>query len=793
MKKLFFLLILPFTISNVIGQENNYKKVGVVLSGGGAKGLSHISALRVIEKAGIKIDYIGGTSSGSIIGMLYSIGYSLDEIENMMREFVYNHNVYINDIIPREQLSVFNKKINDRYLVSLPIDNFIPIPIGLTEGYMFLSWLNEKTHHVHGIKDFSKLKIPFLCLATNLETGEEVVLKSGNLAESIRASCSYPLFISPIEIDDMVLVDGGISNNLPSREVKNMGADILIAIDVQENLFNKIELDNAYKIVNQIISFKMSEKNEYQRKICDLIIYPDITNTNITSFDQTDMFIRNGRIAAEKKWEELKNIASIQKKSYKGEEINNFNIDKSFPKPFINKKISIKNINIDSDDDDNTNFVKEELNFINSTERKINYSELKKYINEIYSTKKFRYLSYKLLPTKKEDEKDLYIDIRKTKINKYLKLGFNYNSVSRTSLLVNYTDNNFLFKNSNISADFIFDNNFTYYYLPRYLISYNFDIGGGINLDLHSSYQSIFFEKQNILFNKISITNDIIRSRSVNQFDKFKVDKVSNIFSVITNGISFKKSIYYFGSVRLDIDYQVYSNEAKEILISDNDKGKLSNYRKYFFFKERSLNIKLCTEIDTYEDKYFHTNGFKSKASYNLFYNKTQKDDTFFLGGSINLLMSVSKKIDKYIGFYFSANSFNTFYYSKIINTQSNIQTLRMGGMNKIDWAENTSFLGLEFQSYSYPNVIKLDFGLNLDFLKNHQISAEINYALCNYHLYDLFNFNIEDEERKSLNIIGLGISYIYKSLLGPIEISASTSPQNNLEPLMFLNIGLPF
>ncbi len=207
------------------------KKIGLVLSGGGAKGLAHIGALKVIEEAGVKIDYIGGTSMGAIVGALYASGYTADQLDSIFRATDFTN--LIQDNLPRSAKTFYEKEDSERYALTLPFDGFkVSVPPAYSGGQNIYNELVRILYHVKDIDDFSQLPIPFVCIATDIETGKEVILNSGYLPEAVMASGALPSLFEPAIIDDKVLIDGGVVNNYPIEKVREMGADIIIGVDI---------------------------------------------------------------------------------------------------------------------------------------------------------------------------------------------------------------------------------------------------------------------------------------------------------------------------------------------------------------------------------------------------------------------------------------------------------------------------------------------------------------------------------------------------------------------------------
>lgn len=231
-------------------------KSRLALSGGGAKSMAQLGALRVIEQSGIKIDYISGTSMGAVIGAMYAMGYTVDEIEFYLSRVIRNE--LLSNDIPRARLLPLNKN-DEKYLLNIGIeDGKFLLPKAFNYGHYMLEVLSYLTMRYHDVNDFSKLPIPFLCMATNLENGESVVLESGNLTDALRAQrCFSVHFFSLYQIDSVLYVDGGVRNNLPIavlKDEKNM--DFVIAIDVQGRLYGNHELTGIVEVLEQVGSFQ---------------------------------------------------------------------------------------------------------------------------------------------------------------------------------------------------------------------------------------------------------------------------------------------------------------------------------------------------------------------------------------------------------------------------------------------------------------------------------------------------------------------------------------------------------
>src|SRR5690606_14123148 len=246
MKQALTIFLVFFACILGISQESEKKdiNVGLVLSGGGAKGLAHIGVLKVIDSLGVKIDYIAETSMGAIVGSLYASGYSAKQIDSIFNEVDFDDILNVN--LPRAAKTFYERDNNEKYAFTLPFNNFkIKLPSALSRGQNTYGLLSRLTLHVNTVNNFGELPIPFFCIATNIETGEAVLLDQGNLSQAVMASGAFPSLFQPVIINDQVLIDGGVVNNYPIDELRKKGMDIIIGVDVQDGLMSREQLISA--------------------------------------------------------------------------------------------------------------------------------------------------------------------------------------------------------------------------------------------------------------------------------------------------------------------------------------------------------------------------------------------------------------------------------------------------------------------------------------------------------------------------------------------------------------------
>lgn len=291
-----FIFVLPSTVANA-QNVNQRPKVGLALSGGGAKGMAHLGVLKVMEEAGLRPDLITGVSMGSIVGGLYAIGYSADSLERIVRSIDWN--LMLSDKIPENKVIFLEKPYFDNNILSLPVSKYrILLPPGLIRGQQIESAFSSYTWPAADINDFSKLPIPFMCVGTNINTCKKVDIKGGYLADAMRASMAVPSVFTPIKIDSTLFVDGGMVRNFAVSEIKAMGADIVIGSYTGERLYNEDELSSLTSIMGQIGFYAGYYDSKEQMKLVDILIEPDLKEISMASFKYADTIIARGYRAA---------------------------------------------------------------------------------------------------------------------------------------------------------------------------------------------------------------------------------------------------------------------------------------------------------------------------------------------------------------------------------------------------------------------------------------------------------------------------------------------------------------
>ncbi len=291
-----FLCLLPLLADAV---ETPRPKIGLVLSGGAARGLAHIGVLKALEEQGIQIDAIAGTSMGAVIGGLYASGYKIDELEKLALNIDWQQ--ALSDAPPREDVP-FRRKQDDRdFLVKQKLsfrdDGSLGLPLGVIQGQNLALLLESMFAHSSNTRNFDKLPIPFRAVATDITTGEKVVFNKGHLPQVIRASMSIPAVFAPVEIDGRLLVDGGMTDNIPLDVAREMGVDIAIVVDIGTPLRSRKQLATVVDVLNQSITLMTRRNSEEQLKALhpkDVLIQPPLAAYGVTDFGRAKDMIDAG-------------------------------------------------------------------------------------------------------------------------------------------------------------------------------------------------------------------------------------------------------------------------------------------------------------------------------------------------------------------------------------------------------------------------------------------------------------------------------------------------------------------
>jgi NTE family protein len=404
-----------------ISSQSDTLRVGVVLSGGGAKGVAHIGILKAIEEAGLKIDFITGTSMGSLVGGLYSIGYSPDQLIQLAKE--NNFVELFSESANRRYISNYEKGFDERSIVSFPIsERGIALPAGIITGQNIYSYLSRLAWSAHSTDDFNNFPIPFATVATDLETGEAKLFRSGYLPDAIRASISIPSAMIPHRIDGRYYIDGGLSRNLPVQDAINMGANYIIAVDVSTPLASQDSLRSLTEIMNQAVMYRINERTEIEKKKADYVItFPELNRYTMADFDLMELFLEIGLAEGKNHVSHFNQLAERQNRE-------------SAPRPGMDQAtpLPIQNVIINGNTLFDDEFIKRRLEFQSGMSLTPELIEEK--ISKLYSSQYITQVMYRIVPDE-DYYYNLIINIQESKTNDF-KVGLRYETQTQASILL---------------------------------------------------------------------------------------------------------------------------------------------------------------------------------------------------------------------------------------------------------------------------------------------------------------------------------------------------------------------
>ena len=706
------------------------KKVGLVLSGGGAKGIAHIGVIEVLEKAGIPVDIVVGTSMGSIVGGLYAIGYDGKTLDSIVRR--QNWPYLLSDRLVRDKLSFSEKEVTDKYVLSFPFgkDKDTRMPAGFVSGQNIYNLFSDLTAGYHDSLDFASLPVPFACVAADMVTGKEVVLEKGLLVQAMRSSMAIPGAFTPVRTDGMVLVDGGIVNNFPVDVAKAMGAEVIIGVDVQSDLKEAEKLNTLPGVMGQLINLMCLNKFEANKAMTDIYIRPDVRGYSAASFNKEaiDTLLAHGVEAALLKWDELQEL-----KRQLGAD--SLPCRRSLSAETVRDTFFVRDIHLKGISEKDREWIKKIIRLKDN--RMMTREDIHQVITRLYGTKLFSGVTYRLLGG---PVYDLELNLQQREMSE-LRLGVRFDSEEMAALLLN-TRLNFralkgsrfeltarLSKSPFVRLDYSFENPFWHKLNLSYMFKYN-DFG------LYAKGDKVNGTTCRYHLGELSLTDFYIRN--------FKFQW----------GLRYE----YF-------DYDDFLVRTDEQNISVRSEGFISYYG--------------LAHLETYDRRYYPTKGVSFKASYSLYtdnfiqydnrtpFSAVSADFTgvISLTNRFKLLPSVYGRV--LIGHEVPYPYLN--YMGGDVAGRYMNQQLPFWGIHHVELFENALLAG------------KLHFRQRMG--SRHYLSLIGNYALQNDNFFDIL---------KKKGIWGGGVGYSYDLPVGPVDVVVSLSDWTKKASFYF-NLGFYF
>lgn len=729
MKNPLFIILLLISTFSFSQEKQQDLKVGLVLSGGGAKGLAHIGVLKVIDEAGIRIDYIGGTSMGAIIGALYASGYTGKQLDSIFGQT--NFSKLIQDDIPRGSKTFYEKQEAEKYALILPFDKFkIGFPSGLSKGQNVYNLLSRLTSHVNDVSDFSKLPIPFFCVATNVENGKEVILDHGYLPRAVTASGALPSLFGPVIIDDQVLIDGGVVNNYPVNEVRAKGMDIIIGVDVQDSLKTRDQLKSAFDVLVQINNYRTIDDMVEKHKETDVYIHPNIKDFSVVSFSDGRSIVASGVTAAESYREQLQEIASKQKP-----------LKKNKIKFETRDTIYIKEVIIEGNEKYTRSYVLGKLKL--RTPDKVTYKYFTEGINNLSATGNFQDINYKFF----EDENNqntLLIQLRESNSSMSLRFAAHYDDLFRTAALVNITKKRLFTNNDIASLDLIAGDNL------RYNFEYYIDKGFYWSLGFNSKYH--FFETDVPLsFVDVDLETDL----------SLPINKLSVNYSDFTNQLYFEtlfRRTFVLGA----------GGEHKYLrYLSETIGTDANNLPRTVFESTNYYSAFGYLKYDTYDNSFFPKSGAYFSGDFHWYLLAQGRNKEFKPFSVAKAKMGYAHMIyDKISGNITTEGGF------KLGGPETTTLDFALGGYGFKEMNNILPFLGYEAISIRGNTYLKATLTIDYEIFRKNHLNIGANIANVGNDLFERGKWI--DGVKYSAYSVGYGL----ETILGPMEIKYAYSPE---------------
>ena len=736
MKKLIYFILLCTGIllqATASPLDSTRKKVGLVLSGGGAKGMAHIGALKVIEEAGIPIDYVVGTSMGSIIGGLYAIGYTPEQMDSMVR--VQDWGFLLSDRTPRSDKNMAEREADEQYIISVPFskNSLKEVTGGLIKGQNIANLFSELTLGYHDSIDFNKLPIPFACVSEDIVKGQEKIFHEGVLATAMRASMAIPGVFTPVRLDSLVLVDGGVVNNYPVNVARTMGADIIIGVDVQSELKPANELNSAGSILGQLIDLMGQDLYLKNLEETDTHIKVNVHGYSAASFttQAIDTLIIRGEEAAREQWSSLK---QLKDKIGIDDKYVPIRPDKYEPTNWI----MVRNIHFNGVDEKDEEWIMKRCelkeNAMNSIRRIEDATSI------IRSNTSYSNVTYVL--TKSDDGRfDLTYTV-KMKQEHRINIGIRFDSEEIASLLLNFR--------STLKTS-----------LPSYL-------SGTLRLGKRYAAKLTYGIEPSPL-----TSVDLTYLFQYNDLDYYLNGKRAFNSTVCYNMGEIAYHNVWLRNVRfgLGVRFELYNYE--KFLYNNMDYSNMNYNSEHFFTYFANLHY------DTYDKAYFPSKGVRFDGMYSLYtdnFTDYQNRTPFSsVSGAFEGVVPITNHLSLLPGVYGRFLIGNHIPLPKMnvmggdIMHQYLPDQLPFIGSTHIELMDNSLLIGALKLRQRIGNI--------------HYLSLIGNYALSSTEIRNLLN------ER---SMFGCGISYGIDSMFGPLEATLNYMNHANRVNL-YINLGYKF
>ena len=746
-KPIILLMIIYFLAINSQAQNTIFSdsikkpKIGLVLSGGGAKGFAHIGVLKVLEEKGIKPDYITGTSMGALVAALYSLGYTPKQMEELVTNF--NWGDLFSSEISLRNVPIFYKPNYPHYPLHLEIykGGKLSLPSGMIEGHKIQALFSKLAWNSFQYNKYDSFPIPFRCIATDLITAKPYVFANGNLAEAMRASMSIPTIFSPIEKDSLLLIDGGAVRNFPVQDCKDLGADLLIGVytGLKDNP-KKEDLKSMLAILTQSSMFYGVKQSKKQAKLVDLLIEPNLSGLSPKDFNKSQKIINLGELAARDSLvlESLHKISDLVNKN------------RVITPVKVNDSIEINNIQVVGCKYCDTKTIIKTSKL--ESPKKLTANDIDEAIDRIYSTMQFDKISYDI-------KADLLILYVKEHNRANLNLGLHYDDSYGASALINTNIKHVFLKGSDVSGKFAISAN------PKVNLSYKYyptnrrRLEFSLNTYLQLNKIPDIVKEANESYQRGHYVHSLIDIKAQASWSPFRNFMLHSSIGWQLNSISLK--------------------EGMELFYNTNTVNHFSNYYEFGLL------------INSLDDRFFPGKGtfldIKVKQKYNTNtsnvstseFEKDLADKNQILTFEFKQYFLIAKRFSIIPELTFGIMEHKDFITQKFF----------IGGQTYNRRLNSYNFGGLKTNYLATDNFFIIGIGGQIRFFKNLYTQFGVQQILFANHA-DIDSETVSEFIDYTFGNWNMGIGY--KSKFGPLRFNISKSPE--LKNYVYsINIGIPF
>jgi NTE family protein len=720
-------------------------KIGVTLSGGGAKGLAHIGILKAIDSAGLKVDYITGTSMGSIIGSLYAIGYTADSIEKITRSIDWD--LLLSNSVSLRSIFMEEKDEYSKYVVELPwqSSNF-RLPSGLLQGQELWLKFSELYFPIHQQKDFGKFSIPFRCIGTDVGTGEAVVMKDGEVISAIRSSMAIPSVFTAIDYNGKRMVDGGIVRNFPVRDVKDMGANFVIGSNVTSGLLPSEKVRNALQILLQIAFFREAEDAKTEVPQCDIYIPFKLQRYTMGSFGDGHAILDSGIIEGRRLYPQFKRLADSLNAIYGPIEVNTHRL------PTVNSTV-ISSYEVHGVEKTSSEFFVHTMNL--ELNRSYTAHNLSNMVRQAYGTRYYSRIIYSLQPQPDGTCKIIF-EVTENPFT-FAKIGIQYNRFTGIGIISNLTARNFFITNS------------------RSLVTVNI----GESFRIRGEHLQYIGRLKNYAL----VAETQFDRFEVNSYDQYKQDGLyKQTFARVGEKFQYSPSrsfsigaghrfewVHYTPKISKGVDLEGGNNyNTLYTFIAYNSLDRSIFARKGVkLYGEAGRVLKQHPDLDFMQDGERIADSLTVPISTHPYWRTTLDVESYIpVSRRTTLLLNGQGGIN----FNYTRNALNEF---------------AIGGLTKV-FRNQITFAGLQEGTVYTPSVALLQGGVRVNLFTNNYLTGKANVCFTNFISKSDFFKNNPDF------LSGYSLTYSYNFALGPLEISTMYCDQTG-KLQWYINLGIPF